>query len=59
MKRMQLTITHEESCDMNRFAKKVSGWSGFGMRAMRVAVVSPELSGGLYGLRGVAAFHLK
>lgn len=59
MKRMQLAITHEEFCDLNRFARKVSGWSAFGMSSIGVAVGSPELSGGLYGPRGVAASHLR
>jgi hypothetical protein len=56
MKSMQLTITHEEEfCDLDRFAVKVSGWSGFGISRMGVAVGSPELFGGLYGPRGLAS----
>ena len=47
MKSMQLTLTHdEEFCDLIMFARKVSGWSGFDMSRMGVAVVSPELYGG-------------
>ena len=58
MKRMQFTITREEFCDLNSFARKVSGWSGlsgFGMSRVGEAVGSPELSGGLYGPHGVAS----
>ena len=45
---MQLTVTHDdEFCDLNRFTRKVSGWSGFGMCRMGVAVGTPDLSVGL------------